>query len=73
LAAVRRHTRDVGWPRYLATAWHDEGRYAMAAGATAEAREAFRRYLLLRSQPDPELRDRVDSVRRLTTSGEPTP
>jgi hypothetical protein len=73
LAAVRRRSRDVGWPRYLATAWHDEGRYAMAAGATREAREAFRRYLLLRSQPDPELRDRVDTVRRLTTSGEPTP
>lgn len=73
LAAIRRRTKDVGWPRYLATAWHDEGRYAMAAGVPGVAREAFRRYLLLRSQPDPELRGQMDTVRRLTTSGEPTP
>ena len=73
LAAVRRRAKDVGWPRYLATGWHDEGRYAMAAGATGEAREAFRRYLVLRSEPDPELRGQVDTVRRLTTPGEPTP
>jgi DNA-binding SARP family transcriptional activator len=73
LTAIRRRAKDVGWPRYLATGWHDEGRYAMAAGATGEAREAFRRYLVLRSEPDPELRGRVDTVRRLTTSGESAP
>jgi hypothetical protein len=73
LAAVRRRTRDVAWPRYLATAWYDEGRYAMAAGVTGEAREALRRYLVLRSHPDPELRDRADAVRRLIASAEPTP
>jgi DNA-binding SARP family transcriptional activator len=73
LAAVRRHAQGVGWPRYLATGWHDEGRYAMAAGATDEAREAFRRYLILRAQPDPELRSEVEKVRRLMASSEPTP
>jgi TolB-like protein len=28
LAAVRRRVYMVGWPRYLATAWREEGRYA---------------------------------------------
>jgi hypothetical protein len=73
LAAVRRRASESGWPRYLTTAWNEEGRYALAVEATDEAREAFRRSLMVRSQPDPELRDEVERVRRLLTSGEPTP
>jgi hypothetical protein len=64
LAAVRRRAHEAAWPRYLATGWKEEGEYALAVEAFDEAREAFRRYLLLRSQPDPELRGEVEKVRR---------
>jgi serine/threonine-protein kinase len=64
LAAVRRRAGEAAWPRYLTTAWEEEGRYALAVGAMDEAREAFRRNLKLRSEPDPELQDEVERVRR---------
>jgi hypothetical protein len=64
LAAVRRREESVGWPRYLAAALRDEGRYAALAGAPPDARAAFRKYLLLRAAPDPELRSQVEEVRR---------
>jgi hypothetical protein len=57
----------------MATVWKEEGQYALAVGAIDEAREAFRRYLVLRSKPDPELRAEVERVRRLFASGEAAP
>lgn len=64
LNAVRRRDELVGWPRYLATAMREEGRYAALAGATADARVAYRKFLALRDAPDPELRSQVEDVRR---------
>jgi hypothetical protein len=64
LNAVRRREELVGWPRYLATALRDEGRYAALAGTPADARVAFRKYLALRDAADPELRGQVEEVRR---------
>ncbi|HEY7634567.1 MAG TPA: BTAD domain-containing putative transcriptional regulator [Gemmatimonadales bacterium] len=64
LQAIRRRENLVGWPRYLASAWREEGRYAMLAGAPAEARDAFAHYLILRSPADPELREVMEQVRR---------
>jgi DNA-binding SARP family transcriptional activator/TolB-like protein len=72
-AGVRRRANEAGWPRYMATVWKEEGQYALAVGAIDEAREAFRRYLVLRSKPDPELRAEVERVRRLFASGEAAP
>ncbi len=64
LHAVRRRETIVGWPRYLATAWADEGRYAAATGRYDEARRAFGRYLALRQAADSQLRSTIAAVRR---------
>ncbi len=73
-AAVRRRDPLVGWPRYLATAWREEGRYASEAGLPDAGRPALGRYLVLRANPDPELRDQVDEVRRaLARAPAPSP
>ncbi|MGH6691484.1 MAG: hypothetical protein ACREF4_12500, partial [Gammaproteobacteria bacterium] len=64
LAAVRRRDELVGWPRYLAAAWRDEGRYAALAGVANEARPSLTRYLALRTNPDAGLRNQVEEVRR---------
>jgi hypothetical protein len=63
LEALRRRDDFAGWPRYLAPTLREEGRYAALAGANDDARRAFRRYLALRSDPDPELREQVEVVR----------
>ena len=74
LAAVRRREDEIGWPRYLATTWREEGRYAVLAGSPDEARKAFRRYLVLRAQPDPELLHEVERVRgELASAGDSIP
>ncbi|MGH7629835.1 MAG: BTAD domain-containing putative transcriptional regulator [Gemmatimonadales bacterium] len=65
LAAVRRRDELVGWPRYLAAAWRDEGRYAALAGVANEARPSLTRYLALRTNPDAGLRNQVEEVRRM--------
>ena len=52
LAAVRRRPYMVGWPRYLATALREEGRYAAGVGDDAGAQSAFARYLVFRADPD---------------------
>ncbi len=64
LEAVRRREDAVGWPRYLATAWRDEARYAAATGKADEARRAFGRYLALRQAADPELGATIEAARR---------
>ena len=62
-AAVRRRAYLVGWPRYLAVALRDEGRYAAQEGDVDAARAAYERFLTLRADPDPELRAQTDEVR----------
>jgi DNA-binding SARP family transcriptional activator/tetratricopeptide (TPR) repeat protein len=69
-SAVRRRAYMVGWPRYLATALRDEGRYAAAAGEPAAARFAYERYLVLRARPDSALAGEVQRV-RLALAGLP--
>jgi DNA-binding SARP family transcriptional activator/TolB-like protein len=64
LQAVRRREDAVGWPRYLATAWRDEARYAAATGRAEDARRAFGRYLALRQAADSALGGSIDAVRR---------
>ena len=63
LAAVRRRPYMVGWPRYLATALRDEGRYAAAAGDPTGAQSAYARYLVLRANADSVLAADVQRAR----------
>lgn len=63
LAAVRKRTYMTGWPRYLAVALREEGRYAAASGDVASARRAYERHLILRGAPDSSLVAARDSVR----------
>jgi DNA-binding SARP family transcriptional activator len=67
LQAVRRRDQVVGWPRYLATALREEGRYATLAGVPGEGRAALVHYLALRAHPDAALRSRTEEVRRSIT------
>ena len=65
LAAVRRREWQGGGhphPEYV-TFYREEGRLAALTGDTAGAVRAYRRYLALRSDPDPALRPQADSVR----------
>ena len=63
LAAVRRRPYMAGWPRYLATALREEGRYAAGAGDAAGARSAYTRYLMLRADADSVLAADVQRTR----------
>jgi hypothetical protein len=63
LAAVRRRQYMVGWPRYLATALREEGRYAAGAGDAAGAKSAYARYLALRADADSILSADVQRAR----------
>jgi DNA-binding SARP family transcriptional activator/TolB-like protein len=63
LAAVRRRPYMVGWPRYLATALREEGRYAAGAGDAAGARSAYARYLVFRADADSSLAADVQRAR----------
>ena len=49
LSAVRQRPYMVAWPRYLATALREEGRYAAGAGDAGGAQSAYARYLVLRA------------------------
>jgi DNA-binding SARP family transcriptional activator len=64
LAASRRRAYMVGWPRYLATALREEGRWAALAGDVAGARVAWERHLALRAAPDAALAAPTETVRR---------
>jgi hypothetical protein len=63
LAAVRR--RGYSWlmTPYLSTFFREEGRLAALTGDRAGAIHAYQRYLVLRSDPEPELRGQVEEVR----------
>lgn len=69
LEAVRRRGELIGWPRYLAAALRDEGRYATDLGAAEEAAPAYRRYLALRARPDGELRAGIEEIRQAMPAG----
>jgi tetratricopeptide (TPR) repeat protein len=63
LAAVRR--RGYSWlmTRYLSTSLREEGRLAALTGDRAGAIRAYEHYLVLRSDPEPEIRQQVGEVR----------
>jgi hypothetical protein len=63
LAAVRRraYRREQVW--FLSTYLREEGRLAALAGDTDGAIRAWRHYLALRADPEPQLKAGVDSVR----------
>jgi hypothetical protein len=63
LAAVRRRGWFGRWPRYLAEGLREEGRLALAAGDTAGAVTAWRRYLALHDEPEPARRAERERVR----------
>jgi DNA-binding SARP family transcriptional activator/TolB-like protein len=64
LHAVRRRAyMDVVWPRYLATALRLEGELAAELGQTSQARDAYRRFLALRAEPDSKMAVEADSIR----------
>ena len=50
-------------PQYLSTYLREEGELAARTGDSRAAIRAYRHYLLLRSNPEPELRREVDRVR----------
>jgi serine/threonine-protein kinase len=63
LRAFRRWT-DNGWQTfYLSTFLREQGREAALIGDTATAIRAYRHYLVLRSAPEPGLREEVARVR----------
>jgi len=63
LAAIRRRHRDWGFDVMRASNLRLEGRLAAAVGDTAGAIGAYRKYLVLRSHPEPFLVPQRDSVR----------
>jgi tetratricopeptide (TPR) repeat protein len=63
LAAVRRRTFQLGQHLFFATVLRQEGRLAELAGDRPGAIEAYRRYLALRTNPEPMLKPQVDQVR----------
>lgn len=73
LDALRRRTYMTGWPRYLATARHEEGRLAQLLGERSIAAASFAQYLALRRQPEPRLVREVEAVKQslgaIETSG----
>jgi eukaryotic-like serine/threonine-protein kinase len=52
-------------PEFQSTYLREQGRLALAAGDTAAAVTALRRYVALRSDPEPSLRAETDSARAL--------
>lgn len=64
LRAVRRRQYMADWPRYLASMLREEGRLAQHVSDIPTAREAYRRYLVLRAEPDTSIAPQVDSVRQ---------
>jgi hypothetical protein len=63
LAAVRRGKGDGSGGYYLAPRLRDEARLAAMAGDREGAMRAYRQYLVLRSNPDPELKPLADEAR----------
>ena len=67
LDAIRRRSYMAGWPRYLATAWREEGMLAEALGDVDAALKAYERFLALRGNPEPAAQPAVDDVRQRMT------
>ena len=68
LAAMRRwHNHWFTGVRYLSTYLREQGRLASILGEEEEAIRAYRHYLMLRSQPEPEWVEERDSVRAQLT------
>jgi DNA-binding SARP family transcriptional activator len=65
LQAIRKRPYMSSWPRYLATAWREEGRLAQLVGDYAGARKAYERYLALRTAPEDDVAPQVEHVREL--------
>lgn len=63
-AIRRRSTRFSGAPMYLTSFLREEGRLAALTGDTADAIQAYRRYLVFRRDPAPSIRPAVERVRR---------
>ena len=63
LAAIRRHAYSYHLSDYLAIKLREEGRLAALSGDRAGAARAYRHYLSLRSDAEPSLRPKIDSVR----------
>jgi hypothetical protein len=64
LRAVRRRTSGFELaPIYMSTFFAEEGRLAALVGDTAEAIQAYRQYLALRSHAEPEVAPAVQQVR----------
>jgi tetratricopeptide (TPR) repeat protein len=64
LAAVRRRARWTTFPAdYLASYLREEGRLAALLGDRSGAIRAYRRYLALRSRPEPSVAEQVEHVR----------
>ena len=63
LAAIRRRPYMAGWPRYLATAWREEGLLAEAVGDRSGALHAYQRFLALRTAPERALEAQVVEIR----------
>jgi DNA-binding SARP family transcriptional activator/TolB-like protein len=68
LQAIRKRSYMSGWPRYLATAWREEGRLAQIVGDGGGAKTAYERYLALRVSPEESVAAQVDQVRSLLAS-----
>jgi tetratricopeptide (TPR) repeat protein len=64
LDAIRRRSYMAGWPRYLATAWREEGMLAEALGDVDAALKAYEHFLALRGSPEPSAQPAVDDVRQ---------
>ncbi len=64
LRAVRRRAGDAAkFQPYLSTFLREEGRLAALTGDTAGAIGAYRHLLMLRPDPEPEMRERTEKVR----------
>lgn len=64
LRAIERRADPFRWaPLYMTTFLREEGRLAAMTGDTARAIDAYRRYLVFRSDPQPSLKPSVDSIR----------
>jgi hypothetical protein len=61
--AIRRRPYLSGWPRYLAAALKTQAELAVELGQDADALEAYRKYLALRTDPEEQLIPEVEGVR----------
>jgi hypothetical protein len=68
LQAIRKRSYMSAWPRYLATAWREEGRLAQLVGEQEGARDAYESYLAYRLSPEEAVVPQVEEVRGLLST-----